>query len=392
MPEGQATGAAAGQGEVRTEEEAAQRPAGAAKSGRRWEGGAMNTSARNQYRLPHLHKETKRMPKRLSTFATLMAAGLLLLAALPVASATAAEPWWQVLTGSRPSHMWEPGDSMATQEVQAKKFNFFGLAEILAVRVEVAGQVVGCLGAGTLAPLGGPSADQGCESETGFPASETAAEFKEMLEGPYGAGEVEVTGGPAGTAPFEIESPWGPPIEVSPINIGLELGVGVGSKVLSEGSGRLVLTLTNLGDAPVDGSGTPVTIVNKLPQGIIAYGVEANAGSFDVFGSRDVPPTPVECSVGNNDVVCSYQGELPPYQAIEIEVLATLTGSPPAPGAPGEVTVSGGNASSASAMQSIKVTDEPVPFGIEKFSVVAEGEGAKEEGGEPTKRAGSHPF
>jgi hypothetical protein len=342
----------------------------------------MNSISRNQRLSLHLQKETMRMPKRPATFVTLALAGLLLLMALPIASASAAEPWWQVVTGSRPTNLWEPADARETQEVTGESL----FEAIFAVKVEVAGGVVGCLGSGSLEPFGGPSVDQICEGETGFPASETASEFEEALEGFYGAGEVKVTGGPAGALAFEVESPWGPPIEVSVIendSLGfpLELGVNVGSKVLSEGSGRLVLTLTNLGDAPVDGSGTPVTILDKLPSGAIATGVEASAGGFDKYG-------PVECRVeAGDEIACSYGGELPPFEAIEIEVSTALAGSPPTQGVPGEVTASGGNAAAASASQVLKVSDQPVPFGIEQFSVLAE-----EEGGGPAARAGSHPF
>ena len=159
------------------------------------------------------------------------------------------------------------------------------------------------------------------------------------------------------------------------------LGANVEAKVLSEGSGRLVLTLTNLGDAPVDGTGTPVTILDELPQGAVATGVETNAGLFNAYG-------PVDCDFeASDEVVCTYEGELPPYQAIEIEILTSLEGSPPSSGAPGTVTVSGGKALTTSVMQGITVSDDPVPFGIEKFSAVAE-----EEGGDQTSQASSHPF
>ena len=56
-------------------------------------------------------------------------------------------------------------------------------------------------------------------------------------------------------------------------------------------------------------------------------------------------------------------------------------------GAPGKVTVSGGNAKVATATQAIKVSPEPTPFGIDHFSTQAE-----EEGGDPAIQAGGHPF
>lgn len=340
------------------------------------------------------------MSRRFATLIATLVAALSLLVVLPMASASAAEPWWQVLTGSRPTNMWKAVDAAETQEVTGK--SLFGA--IFAVKVTVAGEVIGCLGSGTVEFVGGPSANTACEEATGFPASETAGKFEEMLEGPYGTGTVAVSGGPAGTASFEVVSPWGPPITLLPIQVNTNFGPfpaaeegTVGSKVTGEGSGRLLLTLTNLGDAPIDGSGRPVTIVDKLPLGAVAYGVEAFAGPFDKRGGNAAVPHPVECTVeAADEVVCTYEGQLPSYEAIEVEVLTALTGSPPTAGPPGEVAVSGGNARSAGAAQAIHVSNEPVAFGVEQFSAVAEEEGGEPSvpglGGAPAAHAGSHPF
>lgn len=328
-----------------------------------------------------MKQENHKMRKRIAGLgATLGATILLMLVLLPPVAQAAESPWWQVLTSSRPGNMWEPVDSSETQEVTGQSFNLFGFAEIFAAEVKVSGEVVGCLGSGSLAPFGGPSADEACEAETGFGASETSAEFEEMLEGPYGAGQVQVTGGPAGAAPFKIESPWVPPIEVTVLQGEFfPLGENVGSKVLSEGSGRLVAIITNLGDAPVDATATPVTIVDQMPEGVKAVGVEAVASAKG---------DPLDCGIKPTDiVVCTFEGILPSYEAIEVEVIVSLTGEPPAAGTPGEVTVSGGNAGSASAVQEVKVSPEETPFGIEHFSSRPE-----EEGGGDASQAGGHPF
>jgi len=329
---------------------------------------------------PDATKETPKMSKRHSILAALLGASALLLLALP-AAAPADSPWWQVLPGSRPSHLWEPVDTTEVQEVTGEKF--FGL--IMAARVEVGGETIGCLGTGLLPFPPFPTAAAVCEAETGFPATETAAEFEEMLEGVYGAGEVEVTGGPAGTLPFEVTTPgrWVPPLSVTELVFGGEipLGSNVGSKVLTEGSGRLVLTLTNLGDAPVDATSTPLQIVDELPEGAAAYGVDALAGALGKTGS-------IDCAVqSTSKVTCGFDGELPSYEAIEVEIYVALEGSPPEAGEAGEVTVSGGDAPEASAVQAIEASDGPVPFGLERFEM-----GAEEEGGDPTTQAGAHPF
>src|SRR3954467_11918015 len=75
-------------------------------------------------------KETPRMPKRLASLFALAVTATALLGALFAGSAAAAPaPWWQVLDGSRPTHMWEGTDSV--QEVTAEIGSFQGTQGIL---------------------------------------------------------------------------------------------------------------------------------------------------------------------------------------------------------------------------------------------------------------------
>lgn len=277
----------------------------------------------------------------------------------PTAALAAPSPWWQVVTGSHPTNLWEPANTV--QEVQA-----------------------GSGPSGTLLFLEG--APVACVTSPfcsffGLANSETAQQLQESLEAPgaYGPGNVAVTEEPEGSKRFLIESVGEdagksvPPLTAA--------GEGSSAKVLSGGSGRLVLTFTNLGYVPVDGSSNPVTITDELPEGVVASGVEGFAGVEDLSG-------PVNCSLESSSLVtCTFGGSLPPYEAIEVEVLASLTGEPPVAGAPGKVTISGGNAAGATAAQSIKVSPEPTPFGIDYFDAKAE-----EDGGKPAIQAGGHPF
>ena len=333
---------------------------------------------------PVQSKENRPMPKRLASLIAVLATATMLFALLPVASASAESSWWQVLTGSRPTNMWEPSSDTEVQELKTEKL--FGF--IFAAKVEVGGAVVGCLGAGAL-PFGAPppTANQFCELETGHPADETPAALEATLEAAYGV-PVEVSGGPVGLMPLEVKTPgrWVEPVTLTVIKSGGVLALGTASaQVTTKDSGHLVITATNLGDAPVDATKTPVTITDKLPEGVTAWGTEAFGGVQSHFGK-------VDCSIeAPDEVACEFKGELPSFEAIEIEIFAVLTGSPPdagAPGAaPGQVTVSGGGAPSASAPQSVKVSPDPTPFGIERFSVENE-----EEGGSPARQAGRHPF
>jgi hypothetical protein len=328
------------------------------------------------------------MPKRFSLILMSFVVALAL-AAISAAPAAAASPWWQILDGSRPSNLWEPTDNV--QEIKSAKATVNG-EEVLIAKVEVGGEAVGCLAAGAfVTPEGTPPAAFICAVFFGLTPIETAADLKAVLEGPYGAGEVEVTGGPAGGEPFivTVDGKSVPSIQVSPVQPG-EGAPFLGSasaRVLADGgSGRLVVTVTNLGNKAVDASGDPVTIVDKLPGGVTATGVEAFAGAQNSDG-------PVECDIeaSGAEVICTFEGEeLPAYESIEIDIPVNL-GEPPVAGASGTITVTGGGAPEKSASQEINVSPDKVSFGIERFSAVAEEiEGAKP--GEEARLAGKHPF
>jgi len=320
---------------------------------------------------------SKRFPIALA-----MIIGLLVLSVVsPAAAAAAAQPWWQILDGSRPSNLWEPTDSV--QEIKTAKTKIFS-EEVLAAEVKVGGEAVGCFAAGSLF---GFSADEICEGFVGLPPIESAAELEAALEGPYGAGEVQVSGGPAGGEPFTVtvSGKAVPTVQISPFQPAGFPAFGSGSTTVLNlgGSGRLVVTVTNLGDKAVDASTDPVAIVDQLPEGVIASYAEGFAGAQAHSG-------PVECEIeaGGKQVTCLWAGEeLPAYESIEIEIAVSLTGEPPTEGTPGTITVSGGGVEEKSASQTINVTPEKVSFGIERFSAVAE-----EEGGALSTRAGKHPF
>jgi hypothetical protein len=315
-------------------------------------------------------KEPKSMYSRLERLAlALMATAAISAFALPAAPASAApQPWWQVLTGSRPTNLWEPEEGV--QKIETESGVLFPGAEGVAAKIEVNEEAIGCLGVGLVGEFI-------CPFETGFAPTETAAQLKAVLEPAFGT-EVQVTGGPVGGEPFTITTAGGaPPITVTRVG---EIGSAKATVVSAGGSGQLVVTITNLGDAPVDGTSDPVTIVDQLPEGVVADSAKGFAGVKGV--------DPVDCAVEASDLVsCSFEGVLPPYEAIEIEIAASLTGEPPVAGAPGKVTVSGGGAPVASSSQPIKVSPEETPFGIERFSAQSE-----EEGGLPTLQAGAHPF
>ena len=281
-----------------------------------------------------------------------------------------------------------------------------GSDEYLALAVEVGGKTIGCLGAGELFGL---SANSLCTLAVAKPAAEDAAGLQALLEStpPYSEG-VEVTGGPPGTEePLTVTTPgrWvAEPISLrrleNPFASGQYLGTG-SSEVTSEGSGILTITLTNLGTAAADASEVPLTIHDSLPPGAQAYDARAIAGTTG-------EPGPVDCELASTEeLTCTFQageeaaedGRLPAYEAIEVEIPVALASGAGAKA--GLVSVSGAGAPAVSAAQTLNVTDQPVPFGLERFSMRAEakgGVGAGEatqgspEGAAEATAAGSHPF
>ena len=337
----------------------------------------------------------------LVTLGAVLAAAALL-GAFAASPASAASPWWQLLSSSRPTNLALAPEESEVQKVSSSTVNLPSVANgVLVSPISVGGEAVGCLGVGEFISFGeaffeSPAAV--CEKQTGFAAAdtvETPAELAELLEGVYEA-EVSLAGAEGhGEAPagfgegaFTLVSPWMPALELgpqvvvpNPFNSEESFKFGsASSQVLSEGSGRLIATLTNLGNAPLDATSTPLRIADRLPAGAAAYRVQGTAGGQGKSG-------PVHCLLETEKrFSCSFEEELAPYEAIEIEVFVALDSGAEG-GEAGEVSVAGGDGPSESAPQALHLSDEEIPFGIEQFSMAAE-----EEGGEPTTRAGAHPF
>lgn len=292
----------------------------------------------------------------------LQAALVILVAHATLAAAAEPEPWWQLEVGSRPSNLWISKNQV--QELQREP----GMTLILNE-----GSVVVCMG------------DPNCTTFFGLPNSETPGQVQTALEAVYGAGNVEVTEGTGPGHPFvitNIGSLAGKP--ATPVEaFWLENPEKEILRVVTvPGSGRIAVTLTNLGDAAVDGTVTPVEITDKLPSGIEADEVEGFAGFKGQRGT-------VECHVasGGEEVTCTYAGTLPPYEAIELEIYVHLVGESPTVYGDGTVLVSGGGAAAVEGRQHIRVSPDKVAFGLQSYMAKAEAEGGAE-----VTQAASHPF
>lgn len=146
---------------------------------------------------------------------------------------------------------------------------------------------------------------------------------------------------------------------------------------------RLVLEVSNLGDAAVDGVSNPVMIVDELPSGVRPVHVYGEGGGSFPIGINGVRGL-LSCSIAGQVVKCEYNGPLLAYErimvAIGVEVDAGAgTGF-------SEVTVSGGGAPRELWRRALAV-EQVGGFAAENYELTPEGEG-----GAAVTQAGSHPF
>jgi hypothetical protein len=155
------------------------------------------------------------------------------------------------------------------------------------------------------------------------------------------------------------------------------------------GTGKIVVTVENLGDAIVNGAASPVTITDRLPAGVVATAVSGSAGSGQIEQGFRGPDTCVPVSE-SSEVSCTWEEaeNLQPYESMHVVIAVKA-----AVGGGGEsvVSVSGGNAPGVTVQRPVAVSGAPTPFGLESFEMAAEEEGGVGGGGLDTQ-AGSHPF
>ena len=183
------------------------------------------------------------------------------------------------------------------------------------------------------------------------------------------------------------------------------------------GQGEIVAMVTNLGDvgasgcvkapgagkykdpgcsevasAPEKGNFelSPVRITDTLPPGLKATSVTAT--TLVVGGVGHVPcalesQSRVSCTfAGSPEELEGLVGGLPPYYAIEVRTAVEVAPTAVS-GELNRLSVSGGEAPSATVGRPIRVSGEPTRFGVEDYELTPE-----EAGGALDTQAGSHPF
>jgi hypothetical protein len=228
---------------------------------------------------------------------------------------------------------------------------------------------------------------------------EAPGQVQAALEGVYGAGNVQVTGGP-GPEHFN-------PYEVYEIKFIGDLAYRhvpfIESKINPEGlvgghetaeltdvakgrpAGLILVTAVNIGDANAYPEAQPVTVADKLPPGLEAVWIEGTVG--ETVGTRG-SENPLECSL--TSLSCTFLGvheikSLAPFETLQVRIAVNKIEA--SSGEVNEASIVGGGAPAASAKQALTVSDAPIPFGLSSYEMRAE-----EEGGGPDTQAGSHPF
>jgi hypothetical protein len=155
-------------------------------------------------------------------------------------------------------------------------------------------------------------------------------------------------------------------------------GVSTGSQptnLVSGGTGQIVVSAENRGDASTSGE---VTIVDELPAGLDATAIKGVAG--ELFTGQ----SPVSCTL--ETLTCTFSGSLRPYEQIEVDISVSVKAGASS-GEHNTATVSGGGTTrSASASHPIEV-DGSEKFGIEDYELIPENAD-----GSLDTQAGSHPF
>jgi hypothetical protein len=145
---------------------------------------------------------------------------------------------------------------------------------------------------------------------------------------------------------------------------------------------KIVVEVSNIGDAFANGFEHPMTVVDQLPAGVIATNVspEGGGGLAREFGTAGA-----SCEVKGQTVTCIYERPVLTYERMSIAIEVKI--EPGAGGGENEVSVSGGGAAPLVSRSALTLDRAASPFALESYEIASE-----TEGGSPDAQAGSHPF
>jgi hypothetical protein len=322
-------------------------------------------------------------------YAPLLCLLFVLVLGISATSASAASPWWHLVSGARPSYL--PADLHPVE----------GRDEVQELSVTATAGDVVMIEQTSLEELLAGEINEFSElklAQFAYDASPTAVQG--ALEGMYGAGNVAVSQGSAGAQSYLIDfkgelsdQPVAPAntTELSRPLGGLEGGATIAevTKGAYNGpTGQVVVTADNLGNASTSGE---VRISDQVPSGLRP--VRSEGHLLRGTGSTDSEPTQkVRCADKRSDVECHFKGEVLPYAALEVRIYVVVeTAKTCEPNSRScevnDAGIAGGGAPPVEISRPLTTSGNPTPFGVENYEVSPE-----EEGGAPTTQAGKHPY
>jgi hypothetical protein len=230
--------------------------------------------------------------------------------------------------------------------------------------------------------------------KTEFAYNAEHGEVQAALEKIYGAGNVEVSGGPehkpsivTGDEPYVVRFVSGlADREVDPMNTE-EFSTLEGGQAMvtvprpGRSDGVVIVTATNLGDTLASATADPIRIAAKLPAGVTATSINYDEGNGH---ARALPLESMKCELASLSCEAT-SGNVRIYEAAEIVIHVDV--EPGAQSGPVQMSASGGGARAVSASDPMTVSGAPVKFGSERFEM----QPLNEDGSLDTQ-AGSHPF
>ena len=310
---------------------------------------------------------------------TLVFGALSLVFGVGVAFASGGESWWHVQQVSVPSYISPAAQHGEEQRLEVTDATPGEASPVFEIKVE--GKAVATFG----------------EHETIKHEAGTTANVQKALEAMslesvgYGPGSVSVTGGAAGSAALIVTS-VGPELgrTVKPIELVGFFGVGVSAVVSRQAApaGDVVVRAIDIGDGPIAGASSPVSVSDVLPAGLEAAGISGTIEGWFVEGGKSGNSRHGVVNCVLVSLTCTYGEDAAALSSIDVTIPVVVV-EPATASGDSVVDVSGGGAPAVSRPQMVNVSELPVPFGVEagSFEMAAE-----EEGGVADARAGSHPF
>jgi hypothetical protein len=154
----------------------------------------------------------------------------------------------------------------------------------------------------------------------------------------------------------------------------------------SGGEAQVIVEASNLGDGVANELGSPITLNDRLPEGVTAMKVAGQGNGFspgEGFKQEEAAKCPLASP--SRVVFCEFPKRVGPYERVILVIDVKV--EPGSGNGVNAAKVSGGFAPSVESKRGLSLEGPPRPFGVQTLELTPE-----EEGGALDTQAGSHPF